>query len=337
MKKFLLFAFFVTVAVLGATAYLEYQASYGQGSNPEPQSFELVSGVGVLALGEQLEAKGIISSQYAFAWEVATKRLSRKLIAGEYELSGKQGIQGILAAFTTGKVMSHDVKVTFPEGWTMKLMAERLNKNNLPGDAFLAEATKPSQAVREKYSFLKGLPAGATLEGFLFPDTYRFAPDVTASEIIDTMLGTFGKRFSPELREGKMSSKYSLFEIVTLASIVEEEGRLEEDRKIIADIFWKRLASGQAFQSDATVNYVLGSLKEQPSFKDIEVDSPYNTYKYPGLPPGPISNPSLISLRAAVNPTSNPYFYFLNNLETKEMYFAKTFEEHVENRRIHGL
>ncbi len=337
MKKFLLFAFVVTVGVLGVTAYLEYQASYGKGTNLTPQSFELVSGVGVLDLGAQLENKGIISSQYAFAWEVATKRLSRKLIAGEYELSGEQSIQAILVTLTTGKVVSHDVKVTFPEGWTMKLMAERLNKNGLPGDAFLAEASKPSQALRDKYSFLKGLPTNATLEGFLFPDTYRFAPDVSATEIIDTMLGTFGKRFSPDLREGRMSTKHTLFEIVTLASIVEEEGRLEEDRKIIADIFWKRLAAGQAFQSDATVNYVLGSLKEQPTLKDIEVDSPYNTYKYAGLPPGPISNPSLISLRAAVNPTPNDYFYFLNNLETKEMYFAKTFEEHVENRRVHGL
>ncbi|MEK9174169.1 MAG: endolytic transglycosylase MltG [Patescibacteria group bacterium] len=337
MKKFLYLAFVVTVSVLGVTAYLEYQASYGQGDNLAPQPFELVSGMGVLELGSELEAKGIISSQYAFAWEVATERLSRKLIAGEYELSGEQSIQAILVAFTSGQVMSHDVKVTFPEGWTMKLMAERLNKNGLPGDAFLVEATKPKLAIRDKYPFLKGLPASATLEGFLFPDTYRFAPDVTADEIINTMLGTFGKRFSPELQKGKMSTQYSLFEIVTLASIVEEEGRTEADRKIIADIFWKRLAAGQAFQSDATVNYVLGSLKEQPTLKDIEVDSPYNTYKYPGLPPGPISNPSLISLNAAVNPTPNNYFYFLNNLETKEMYFAKTFAEHVENRRIHGL
>jgi UPF0755 protein len=184
---------------------------------------------------------------------------------------------------------------------------------------------------------LKGLPAGATLEGFLFPDTYRFAPNVTATEIVDIMLGTFGKRFTAEQRAGQMSSQYSLFEIVTMASIVEEEGRIESDRKIIADIFWKRLTAGQPFQSDATVNYVLGSLKEQPTFDDIETDSPYNTYKYAGLPPGPISNPSLISLRAAVSPTPNSYYYFLNNLETKEMYFAKTFEEHVENRRIHGL
>lgn len=337
MKKFLLAAFFVTVFAIGFTAYLEYQASSGRGSNLTPQTFELVSGVGVLELGGQLEDKGIISSQYAFAWEVATKKLSRKLIAGEYELSGDQSIQSILVDFTSGKVAAHDVKVTFPEGWTARLMAERLNKNNLPGDAFLAEAMKPGLVWRDKYPFLKSLPVGASLEGFLFPDTYRFAPDVAANDIIDTMLSTFNKRFGEELRTGPMSQKHSLFDIVTLASIVEEEGRLEKDRQIIADIFWKRLASGQAFQSDATVNYVLGTLKEQPTLKDIDVDSPYNTYKYPGLPPGPISNPSLMSLKAAVSPTPNPYYYFLNNLDTKEMYYAKTFEEHVENRRIHGL
>ncbi|MCW1888144.1 MAG: endolytic transglycosylase MltG [Candidatus Moranbacteria bacterium] len=337
MKYFLLVAFLITVSVVGLTMRLEYQVSHATGTNKDVQTFTVTPGVGVMALGEELEQKEIISSKYAFGWAVATKRLSHKLIAGDYELSGDQSIEQILMLFNTGKVVSTDIKVTFPEGWTMTFMAERLTKNGLPGEEFLALASKPDPKWRAKYDFLADAPAKATLEGFLFPDTYRFRADVSAEEIIDTMLANFNKRLTPELRASAKAQGRSIFEEITLASIVEEEGRIEEDRKIIADIFWKRLKAGQPFQSDATVNYVLGSLKEQPTLKDIETDSPYNTYKYAGLPPGPITNPSIISIKAAINPTPNPYYYFLNNLETKEMYFAKTFEEHVENRRIHGL
>ena len=136
MKKFLLVAFLITLFVLVFTSYLEYQASYGHGDAGAPVTFELTAGVGVLELGKQLEEKGIISSQYAFAWEVATKKLSRKLIAGEYELDPQSSIQFILASFTAGKVVSHDIKVTFPEGFTIDLMAKRLQDKGLPGEAF---------------------------------------------------------------------------------------------------------------------------------------------------------------------------------------------------------
>lgn len=337
MKYFLYFAALLMAVVVSATGYLEYQAAYGLGNAKEAKPFVLESGTTVMDLGAALEREGLVSSRYAFAWEVATKRQSRNLIAGDYQLSGTQTIQEILHAFTAGETVSHDVKVTFPEGWTIRLMSERLTKNGLPGEAFFAAAMKPDPKWRAKYAFLADASKGATLEGFLFPDTYRFAPDVSADEIIDTMLANFDKKFTSELRGAAKAKNRTLFEAVTLASIVEEEGRTEKDRGIIADIFWKRLAAGQPFQSDATVNYVLGTLKDQPTLADIETDSPYNTYKYAGLPPGPISNPSLISLKSAVSPTPNPYYYFLNNLETREIFYAETFEGHVANRRAHGL
>lgn len=337
MKYFLVTAFLITVLVVSFTIYVDYQATHGKGSNLEPQYYTLSSGQSIMDIGADLEAKGIIDNRFSFGWAVATRRLSHNLIAGEYKLSGQESIQEILTTFTTGKVVTDDIKVTFPEGWTMKLMADRLTKNGLPGEAFLKEATNPSANWREEYAFLADAPKDASLEGYLFPDTYFFAPDVTGEQIVAIMLGNFDKRYTKKMREDTATQKKTIYDIVTLASIVEEEGRLESDRKIIADIFWKRLAIGQPFQSDATVNYVLGTLKEQPTLKDIEFDSPYNTYKYAGLPPGPISNPSIISLNAALYPTPNPYYFFLNNLETKEMYFAETFEGHIENRRIHGL
>ncbi|OGI22312.1 MAG: hypothetical protein A2808_00935 [Candidatus Moranbacteria bacterium RIFCSPHIGHO2_01_FULL_55_24] len=337
MRIFLFISLFITLAACGIVGLVSYQAAYSHGSVREERSFSVLPGERVLALGERLETEGLIVSRYAFAWEIVKEKKTASLIAGEYLLSGTETIQEIVHKLTSGETVSRDIKVTFPEGWTIDMMAERLTKNGLPGDAFRTMARKPDPNLRQEYAFLSGLPAGATLEGYLFPDTYRFAPDATADTIIQAMLGNFGKRVNTELREAARAKGKSLFEIVTLASIVEEEGRSDRDRGMISDIFWKRLAIGQPLQSDATVNYVLGTYKDQPTLADLESDSPYNTYKHAGLPPGPISNPGLVSLRAAIFPIDNPYYYFLNNIETRETVFSKTFEEHVANRAAHGL
>lgn len=337
MKKFLLLAFLVTVFVVGFTGYLEYQVSSGRGTNQTPQTFELVSGVGVLELGKQLETKGIISSQYAFAWEVATKRLSRKLIAGEYELSGAESIQSILVAFTSGKVVSHDVKVTFPEGFTIELMADRLRGKGLPGDDFEKEAMKPGLAWRDKYPFLKSIPQGGSLEGFLFPDTYHFAPDVSAMDIIETMLDNFDTRIPEKLRADAAKKHAQFYDALIVASIVEEEGNNKENRGYIAGIFINRLKIGQPLQSDVTVNYASGVHKQKLSLDDIDLDSKFNTYKYPGLPPTPITNPGLESITASIYPTESEYFYFITDPTNGQAYYARTFEEHVKNREARGL
>jgi UPF0755 protein len=125
--------------------------------------------------------------------------------------------------------------------------------------------------------------------------------------------------------------------VLTLASIIEEEGKTEDDRKNISDVFRKRLAIGQPLQSDATINYIHKSAKDQPTLTDLQSTSPYNTYVYAGLPPGPIGNPSLMSLKAALRPTANPYYYFLIDTQTRVTYFAEDFEGHSRNRAAHGL
>ncbi len=216
-------------------------------------------------------------------------------------------------------------------------MAERLTANKLPGEKFADLAERPLPQWRTQYDFLADAPKTASLEGYLFPDTYQFAPEATAEEIITLMLDTFGKKFDATLRQGVKQSGKSLFSLITMASIIEEEGRTKEERDMISDVFWKRIAIGQALQSDATVNYVHGTTRLQPTFKDIDSNSPYNTYRNVGLPPGPISNPSIMSLRAAIFPKSNPYYYFLVDLNTGETVYAVTFEDHVRNRALHGL
>ena len=260
-------------------------------------------------------------------------------MAGEYTVSGSQPIAEIAHMLTRGNVKEapQDKRITFPEGWTAKMMADRLTAAGLPGEEFLQIAKKPSAELVGEFSFLASLPPGASLEGFLFPDTYLFAPDATGEVIVRTLLENFDKKVDQELRTAAKSSGHTFFEVITLASIVEEEGRSENDRQMISDIFWKRIAIGQPLQSDATVNYILGTFKDQPTLKDLGTNSPYNTYMNAGLPPGPISNPGLVSIRAAIYPKDNPYFYFLNNPETRETIFSRTFEEHKQNRILNGL
>lgn len=337
MKKFILFAIAVSLLVVGAFLFIDYQAKHSHGATQEERVFEVKKGEGAFDFARRLEAEGLVSSRYAFVWHLYQEKKLNAVVAGEYAVSGKLTIPEIAFLITEGKTLSKDIRVTFPEGFTMKAMAERLTANRLPGEEFLALGSKPKAEWKQEFDFLSGLKAGATLEGYLFPDTYLFAPDAPAETIVKTMLRTFGKKLDAELRNQIAASGKSIATVVTLASIIEEEGKSEADRRKISDIFGKRLAVGQPLQSDATVNYVLGTSRMQPTFKDIETDSLYNTYKYAGLPPGPISNPGLISLRAAVYPESNPYFYFLNNLKTGETIFSKTFEEHVTNRSLHGL
>ena len=337
MRVFIFIAIILSTAVAAFFVFGQYATDHFTGTLSANQRFEVKSGEDAFTLGKRLEESGIVFSQYAFLWYLFHEQKTHQVIAGTYLLSGSLTIPEIATLVTTGKTVSRDIKITFPEGWTIAKMAERLSANGLPGEAFLALAQKPLPEWRQQYDFLSDLPATATLEGYLFPDTYQFVPETKAEDIVSLMLSTFGKKMDTTFRQGVKQSGKTLFQLVTMASIIEEEGRTKEERDMISDIFWKRIAIGQALQSDATVNYVHGTTNLQPTLDDIEADSPYNTYKNAGLPPGPISNPSLMSLRAALYPKANPYFYFLVSAKTKETVYSKTFEEHVRNRTLHGL
>lgn len=337
MKKIFVAVLILTLLIVGGFTFFWYSENKSTGSLTEEVLFVVEPGETAKSVGARLKEVGAIKSEYVFLGHLAKTGDRNKLQKGVYTLYPNDTVATIAARIVSGEITNTDIRVTFPEGWPVKLMAERLTKKGLPGEEFHQKAMSPDPNLRTQYPFLQSAPAGASLEGFLFPDTYDFAPDITADEIITKMLGNFSVKLTPDIEVAAKNREKTLFELVTLASIVEEEGRTEADRKIIADVFWKRLAKGQPFESDATVNYVLGTFKEQPTFDDIATDSPYNTYKNVGLPPGPISNPSLQAIQATAFPTPNPYYYFLNNLETKEMFFAETYEGHLQNRREHGL
>ncbi|MDP3957258.1 MAG: endolytic transglycosylase MltG [bacterium] len=337
MRTFLFIALLLSLLTFGGFFYLSYAAQHSHGVSRQVQRFEVKQGENIFSLAERLEAAGLISSRYVFMWHLVREQKTHNLVAGTYGLSGNLSVADMALMITEGKTIPRDVRVTFPEGWNSKKMAERLTANGLPGADFLALVQKPQPELRKQFDFLSDMPAGASLEGFLFPDTYFFDPQTSAETIIDKMLTNFGKKFDASLRTAVQEQKKSLYATVTLASIVENEVKTEVDRKMVVDIFLRRLAIGQALQSCATLQYVLGVDRVQYSYAETQTPSPYNTYINPGLPPGPISNPGLVSLRATLTPLANPYFYFLNDPETGEIIFSVTYEEHLKNKNLHGL
>jgi UPF0755 protein len=231
-----------------------------------------------------------------------------------------------------------EVTLTIPEGFTLKQIGERVLAvdpafENATFEAW-QDAVGPHSPLEED-SFMEsaGKPESVDLEGYLFPDTYRFFVDATAQEIAQTLLSTMERRVEALSLPTGRAENYSVHQLLTVASILEREVRTPEDMKEVADILYKRLEAGIALQCDSTINYVINGNDPSVSLQDIhETDSPYNTYKHRGLPPGPISNPGFAALTAAWHPSSNNFYYFLTDAQGN-VHYAKTFEEHVRNKQ----
>lgn len=177
-----------------------------------------------------------------------------------------------------------------------------------------------------------------TLEGYLFPDTYRVFASTTPVEVANRALENFQRKVNEEIRADILASGRSLQETMALAALVEKEAPINylagDDRqaRLVAGVFANRLGIGQALQADATLSYIFNDNKPQHSGEELTVDSPYNTYKYPGLPPGPIANPGLLAIKAAINPAQTSYFYFLTPTGTRDVIYARTYQEHLQNK-----
>lgn len=330
----------IAIVFVGAFWYWKGQIGVSHGTETGSVSFFLTKGDGVWAISGRLADAHLIGSREAFLLYVWKENDAHQLKAGEYLLSGAMSIPEIVGKFVRGETVQMGAKITFPEGLTAADMAVRLSENGFSGDDFLSLVKNPKDVWRTQFPFLSILPAGRSLEGFLFPDTYFFDPKKGVDIIIEKMLGNFGEKTAELLHPEADAVRESLINTygeLVLASIVESEVQTSADRKIVADIFFRRLAAGMPLQSDATVKYVLGVSKVQHSAADIAIDSPYNTYKYPGLPPGPVANPGVDALTAVLSPTPNPYWYFLSDPKTKQTFFARDFEEHKRNKAAHGL
>ena len=221
--------------------------------------------------------------------------------------------------------------VTIIEGWNVKQIDQYLSGQGIALDHKISNfKVKDYQA---DYSFLTDAPTNDSLEGYLFPDTYRVFASTTADEIVRKMLGNFESKVNPEMMTEISRQKKTLHQIITMASVVEKEVTSKNDMKVVAGIFWDRIKNGQPLQSCATLAYILGENKAQYTYEDTRIVSPYNTYINQGLPRGPIANPGLNSISGAIYPTYTDYNYFLSRPDTKQTVFSKTYEEHNINKQ----
>jgi UPF0755 protein len=252
-------------------------------------------------------------------------------------LSASLSAPEIARTLKNGLVADRERDIRIIEGWTIEEIDRQLtNSGAIKLGQYAALARQPVGQWALPFprpGLLNSATDKATLEGYLFPDTYRVFNDATAADIIEKQLDNFASKLTPELLEYIKGQGKNLFMVVTMASLIEKEVSGEADRKIVSGILWKRLESGMRLQLDSTINYLTGKNDAAPLLSDLDFDSPYNTYRNDGLPPGPICNPGLSSIVAAVYPEKSPYFFYLNRQDTGETIFSKTFEEHVANKK----
>ncbi|MFO7634626.1 MAG: endolytic transglycosylase MltG [Caldilinea sp.] len=314
-----------------------------------PMQFTVAPGTPARLVGRELEQAGLIRDATLFEAYVRVNGLDGQLAAGTFTLAPSMTLREIAEAMTNAQASA--LSITIPEGWRIEQTADYLSRSGLLGTA--EGAAYREQAVAgdlsgldpARHPFLQERPASASLEGYLFPDTYLIpATDPTAIDVLTRQLNTFAQRVLPLYQEASDGghTQLSLHEVLTVASIVEREAVVPEERPAIAAVYLNRLAIGMKLDADPTVQYAMGYQPatgqwwKTPVFLEEYggVDSPYNTYLYTGLPPGPIAAPGLSSIRAVLYPEKHDYLYFVAIPDGSGRHvFAETFPEHEENVR----
>ncbi len=299
------------------------------------RSFEVRLGESVGSVAARLEENGLIPSASAFRLYLIYSGLDTSIQAGSYELS--PAMAPVEIAHQLQDATPKEVTFHILPGLRLEEIAALLPTSGLSitPEVFLQAAQNKPPST----SFSDELPADATYEGFLFPDTYQFDRNISLPEMLAKLAGNFDANLSPDIRKGFEHQRLSLYQAVTLASIVQREAMVEEEQPIIASVFLNRLAAGMNLDSDPTVQYALGYNTQQDTWwtnpltnDDLQVSSPYNTYLRGGLPPGPIDNPGLPALQAVAFPAQTPYYYFRARCDGSGRHlFARTLEEQVNN------
>lgn len=334
MKQILIVIF----AVLLFVVFFAWQIFAPIASDDSEVIFMIEKGQGSREIAVNLQYQGFIWWNPIFRAYVLLTGSSGNLQAGTYVLAKNMTIPQITQKFTSGEVSNG--RITIIEGWNLRNLGFYFeNKGIFQAEEIWEIAGFPAvdytkatdlplpKDFSDDYVFLASKPANVGLEGFLFPDTYEIHQDANTEEIIRKMLDNFDEKLTPALREEIARQDKTIFQIVTMASILEREAQTKEDRGIVSGIFWKRIKLGMPLESCATIAYVKGVDQWRYSFEDTRIESPYNTYLNYGLPRGPISNPSMDSILAAIYPQSSEYLFYLSTPEGESI-FSRTLEEH---------
>jgi UPF0755 protein len=342
MKKLVVLLFLVAgCGYAGDRGYEWYntQVHTPMATTSQPVAFHVSQGETTQQIADDLASKGLISQPDVMLFYMRYGGgQGSDIQAGDFMLNRNMSMVQILAAL--GHAVVPQVSITLPEGSTMQLMAQKAEQAGIGKAAdYLAAAQDPSW----QYDFLANRPQGSpqNLEGFLFPDTYQLNKTATARDLVKRQLDEFEQQITPAMRAaagqpapGRPAE--SLYDIVTLASIVEREVTKDPDRAIVCGIFYNRLNIGMALDDDVTVLYGLNKLQGPLTDQDKKKDTPFNTYLHPGLPAGPISNPGLASINACLAPQKTNYLYFFADAHQVTRY-AATYAQHLSQQQQYGL
>jgi UPF0755 protein len=298
------------------------------GVRPGPRIVEIPPSLGVTGIAKRLDEAGVIRSPLGFILLAAGRGTARSLRAGEYEVPRGANTIGVLALLEGGRVLQHSV--LFREGLTVAELGRLLEAEGL------ARGTDVERAARD-FHFLRTLGVEAeTLEGYLFPDTYLFVKGMTSEEMLARMVARMREQVTPEIIARARDRGLTEHQLLTLASIIEREAAVAGEMPLISAVFWNRFKRNMPLQADPTVQYALGDGWKTLSRADLQVESPFNTYRRLGLPPGPIASPGRAAILAAANPAPVSYLYFVS-IDDRRHHFSTTLGDHnaaVERYRL---
>ena len=283
-------------------------------------------------IATMLQNKKMINSPGFFRLQSKFARMERSLQAGEYEIMSGMSNWEIIGLFSKGQVRHKTL--TIPEGYTIEQIAKKIEESGLGS----ADEFKKAAKDYAPYSYMETDNSNVIFkaEGFAYPSTYYLSPGSTEKEILSVMVKEFDEQLTEDIRQKAKEKNMSIRDLVSLASLVEKEAVFPEERPIIAGVFLKRLQIKMPLQSDTTIQYILGVQKKEISIADTKIDSPYNTYLYAELPPGPIASPSISTIYAVLEPKQTNYLYFVADLEGHH-HFTETYQEHLQEiEKIHG-
>lgn len=297
--------------------------------DPEDHLETLVTvprGAATITIGKVLYKSHMISSESAFVNYVKELEVANKLQAGDYMLTKSMDMKTIIDKIASGDVYRNTFKVTIPEGFEIRQIVERLESfNYINSDTFYGVL----ESGEFDYKFLKNLDTKNKLEGFLFPATYEFNVGISEYDMINKMLNQFNSVFKEEYYTRAKELDMTIAQVVTLASIIEREAKLDTERPIVSSVFHNRLNQNHKLESCATIQYILGERKERLLYEDLEIVSDFNTYKNVGLPPAPIASPGALSIEAALYPEDTDFMFFVTTGELDGSHnFSKTYDEH---------
>lgn len=311
--------FFAAIGV-AAFAFIMYEDMVTRpGGGSGSVTVEIKKGDAIKTMAARLHEAGVLDNPLFFEIEARLSGAGGRLRAGEYLIEKNSSVRSVIKTLVDGKIVLH--KVTIPEGLTIRQIGAALEKSGVVPAREFAEASADPDVLREF-----GVPAGSP-EGYLFPETYNFIKGTKGREAVSVMMKMFFAKAGKALPPDVMADPKRLYELVTLASIVEKETGTESEKKLVAAVFVNRLKKRMPLQSDPTVIYALPDFDGDIRKKDLSYDSPYNTYTRKGLPPGPIANPGLSSLLAALEPADADYLYFVAK-NNGEHHFSATLDEH---------